>query len=101
MSAETRGHGPSRRDFLKGLGATGAGLVAGRAEEGAPAPAPGRSSRPSRKSSLAAAAGMSQLELQSAVFEHIDAFYNRQRRHSGPRDARAGRHQQLRLPLRN
>src|SRR5690242_15500796 len=29
MSDETRGLGPSRRDFLKGLGATGAGLVAG------------------------------------------------------------------------
>jgi hypothetical protein len=29
MSSETRGRAPSRRDFLKGLGATGAGLVAG------------------------------------------------------------------------
>jgi len=26
---------------------------------------------------------MSRLELHSAVFEYIDAFYNRQRRHSG------------------
>lgn len=29
MSSETHGRQPSRRDFLKGLGATGAGLVAG------------------------------------------------------------------------
>jgi Animal haem peroxidase/TAT (twin-arginine translocation) pathway signal sequence len=35
MSAETRGRVPSRRDFLKGLGATGAGLVAGSAAAGA------------------------------------------------------------------
>ena len=27
-------------------------------------------------------AGVSRLELQSAVFEYIEAFYNRQRRHS-------------------
>ena len=29
MSGEARGRGPSRRDFLKGLGVTGAGIVAG------------------------------------------------------------------------
>jgi hypothetical protein len=29
MNGDTRGRGPSRRDFLKGLGASGAGLVAG------------------------------------------------------------------------
>ena len=40
MSADTRGRGPSRRDFLKGLGATGAGLVAaGAALPGSPAEA--------------------------------------------------------------
>ena len=40
MSAETRGRGPSRRDFLKGLGASGAGLVAaGVALPGSPAEA--------------------------------------------------------------
>ena len=35
MSSETHGRGPSRRDFLKGLGATGAGLVAGAVSAGA------------------------------------------------------------------
>src|SRR5690348_3983188 len=39
MSSETRGREPSRRDFLKGLGATGAGLVAGSVGAGAGAPA--------------------------------------------------------------
>ena len=40
MSADTRGRGPSRRDFLKGLGATGAGLVAaGAVLPGSPAEA--------------------------------------------------------------
>src|SRR5690348_12017258 len=29
VSSETRGLGPSRREFLKGVGATGAGLVGG------------------------------------------------------------------------
>ena len=37
MSSESRGREPSRRDFLKGLGATGAGLVAGSVGAGAPA----------------------------------------------------------------
>src|SRR5689334_9189821 len=41
MSSETRGRGPSRRDFLKGLGATSAGLVAGSVGAGAGAPAAG------------------------------------------------------------
>jgi hypothetical protein len=35
MTSETRGRAPSRRDFLKGLGATGAGLVAGTMSTGA------------------------------------------------------------------
>jgi Animal haem peroxidase/TAT (twin-arginine translocation) pathway signal sequence len=35
MSSDTRGRAPSRRDFLKGLGATGAGLVAGSMRAGA------------------------------------------------------------------
>jgi hypothetical protein len=39
MSSETRGRGPSRRDFLKGLGATGAGLVAASVGAGAGASA--------------------------------------------------------------
>ena len=34
MNSDTRGRGPSRRDFLKGLGATGAGLVAGSVSAG-------------------------------------------------------------------
>ena len=45
-------------------------------------PSPRRSSRPSRRNSSTAAAGPTRLELQSAVFEYIEAFYNRQRRHS-------------------
>jgi len=39
MNGDTRGRRPSRRDFLKGLGATGAGLVAGSISAGAPADA--------------------------------------------------------------
>jgi Animal haem peroxidase/TAT (twin-arginine translocation) pathway signal sequence len=35
MSSDSHGRGPSRRDFLKGLGATGAGLVAGSVSAGA------------------------------------------------------------------
>lgn len=39
MNGDTRSRRPSRRDFLKGLGATGAGLVAGSISAGAPAEA--------------------------------------------------------------
>ena len=39
MSGDTRGRRPSRREFLKGLGATGAGLVAGSMSAGASAEA--------------------------------------------------------------
>jgi Animal haem peroxidase/TAT (twin-arginine translocation) pathway signal sequence len=35
MSSDSHGRGPSRRDFLKGVGATGAGLVAGSIGAGA------------------------------------------------------------------
>jgi hypothetical protein len=51
--SETHGTGPSRRDFLKGLGATGAGLVAGSISAGtglatSPAEAAAPALRPSR-----------------------------------------------------
>ena len=39
MSGDTRGRRPSRREFLKDLGATGAGLVAGSMSAGASAEA--------------------------------------------------------------
>ena len=55
MNGDTRGRGPSRRDFLKGLGATGAGLVAGSISAGAASrPPPPRRRR--RRSDLAAPA---------------------------------------------
>jgi Animal haem peroxidase/TAT (twin-arginine translocation) pathway signal sequence len=40
MNSDTCGRGPSRRDFLKGLGATGAGLVAGSMSAGGLAATP-------------------------------------------------------------
>ena len=40
---------------------------------------------------------MSRLELHSAVFEYIDAFYNRQRRHSTLNMLSPASYEQLRL----
>ena len=48
MNGDTRSRRPSRRDFLKGLGATGAGLVAGSMSAGAPAEAATAAARPGR-----------------------------------------------------
>ncbi len=53
MSSESRGREPSRRDFLKGLGATGAGLVAGSVDGGVRAP----TSRAAAGASMPAAIG--------------------------------------------
>ena len=47
MNGDTHSPGPSRRDFLKGLGATGAGLVAAGARR-APAEAAATGRQPGR-----------------------------------------------------
>jgi transposase InsO family protein len=39
----------------------------------------------------------SRLELQSAVFEHVETFYNRQRQHSTPDMLSPANYEQLRL----
>jgi heme peroxidase/TAT (twin-arginine translocation) pathway-exported protein len=48
MNGDTRSRRPSRRDFLKALGATGAGLVAGSISTGAPSEAATAAARPRR-----------------------------------------------------
>jgi transposase InsO family protein len=60
-------------------------------------PSPRRSSPPS-KGALNRRAWPSRLEVHSAVFEYIEAFYNRQRRHSTLDMLAPANYEQLSLP---
>ena len=78
MNSDTRGRGPSRRDFLKGLGATGAGLVAGSMSAGAglaasPADAAAPALRPGRHPHAARGAPASSLDF-GRIFPALPPF---------------------------
>ena len=75
MSGDTRGRRPSRRDFLKGLGVTGAGLVAGSMSAGAASPTAGRRSAPPQPGGIRAGHGAPASSAEfGRIFPHLPPF---------------------------